>query len=161
MSNEEEKQTKLLREILKWIRFSGMKEVKQVLLDNLTDDTKKIIYHYSDGKNNTTYLKGIANVSGNNVIPNLWNKWKNMGIIEKISVQRGERGKRIFNLEDFGIPIPEIKSLAPKKADSSQEEIERNAEEQVNETQQNNSAEKQREESNDGQELREGNTEEV
>jgi len=108
MSDESEakKQTEILREILKWIKFSGMKEVKEVLLNTLTDDTKKLIYHYSDGTNGTEAIKKLANVKGNGVIPSLWEKWKNLGITEKIQVQRGERGKRIFNLEDFGIPIP-------------------------------------------------------
>lgn len=120
--SEIEKQTEILLEMLKWIKFSGMKDVKEVLLSNLTDDTKKIVYHYSNGENNTTYLKQIANVSGNNVIPNLWNKWKNIGIIEKISVKGGERGKKIFNLEDFGIPIPSIVKIEEPNAEAKAEE---------------------------------------
>ena len=123
----EDKVLNTLQEILKWIKFSGMKDVKEVLLNNLTDNAKKIIYHHSDGMNNTTYLKRITNVKGNNVIPNLWDKWKNIGIIEKISVKGGERGKKIFNLEDFGIDVPNVMPVSKQekeemKSDSLDEE---------------------------------------
>lgn len=133
-----QEQNKILKEILKWIKFSGMKDVKEVLLDTLTDETKKIIYYYSDGINNTTHIKDIANVSGNNVIPNLWNKWKNIGIIEKISVKGGERGKKIFNLEDFGIPTPKSKVEKTLEKDNASEKVEEKKEEfseEINEDQ--------------------------
>jgi hypothetical protein len=109
MDDELKKQTEILKEMLKWVKFSGMKSVKEVLLNNLTDDTKILVYHYSDGVNSIPMLKNLIGIKGNVVIFNLWNKWKNIGIMEKVPAKGGERGKKIFHLEDFGIQIPEIK----------------------------------------------------
>lgn len=133
MDKNNDNQTEILREILKWIKFSGMKDVKRVLLDNLSDETKKIIYNYSDGDHGTEFIKKIANVKGNNVVPNLWDKWKNLGIIEKVSVKGGERGKKIFNLEDFGIEIPII-TLELKKNKEDDTKIEPSKENLSDET---------------------------
>lgn len=130
MLNELKKQTKILEETLKWVKFSGMKDVKEVLLDNLTDETKILIYYYSNGVNAIPFIKNLLGIGGNNVIPNLWNKWKNLGIMEKVPARGGERGKKIFDLEDFGIPIPEVKqkkmkgNIVPKTTEQETETLE-------------------------------------
>ena len=48
MSSENE-QILLLKEILKWIRFAGMKQVKEVLASVLDTQQKKLAYQLSDG----------------------------------------------------------------------------------------------------------------
>jgi len=97
----------LLREILKWIRFQGWKNVKEVLLDTLQDDVAKLVYHYSDGRSSR---KIAEKVPVNYVtVTKYWRKWAKIGIVEPIKVKGGTRYKRIFSLEDFGIEIPEIK----------------------------------------------------
>lgn len=129
----ESEELKVLKEILKWIKFSGMKNVKEVLIENLTDDTKLLIYHHSNGINSIPILKKLIGIGGNNVIPLLWNKWKNVGIIEKVSASGGERGKKIFNLEDFGILIPEVKQLETKEQNPLKESRDEQAREDKNE----------------------------
>lgn len=121
MLNELKKQTEILTEMLKWVKFSGMKSVKEVLLNNLTDNTKILVYHYSDGINSIPMLKNLIGIKGNTVIFNLWNKWKNIGIMEKVPAKGGERGKKIFNLEDFGIQIPEINQQKTKEINEVEE----------------------------------------
>ncbi len=61
---EDSEQTRLLREILKWIKISGIKEVKSTLESQLKDDTKKLIYQLSDGTKGTQEIaKTVGNVS--------------------------------------------------------------------------------------------------
>ena len=155
MNEETEKQTKILEEILKWIKFSGTKDVKEVLLNNLTDDTKILIYHYSDGMNAIPFLKDLLGIKGNNVIPKLWDKWKNVGIMEKINVKRGERGRKIFNLEDFGILIPEVKlEETPKEGIQKLSEQEKSSDEKEKSNEEAESYEDEvKEVSEDGQEV--------
>ena len=39
MTTANSEQTQILREILKWIKFAGIKEVKAILADNLDADS--------------------------------------------------------------------------------------------------------------------------
>ena len=47
--SEENEQTNVLKEILKWIKVSAIKDVKLVLENEFKDNTKKQVYHLSDG----------------------------------------------------------------------------------------------------------------
>lgn len=98
----------LLNEILKWERFQGWKNVKDVLLDALKDDIMKLVYHYSDGRSSRKVAEKVS-ISHNTVV-NYWKKWAKIGIVEPINVKGGTRYKRIFSLEDFGIEIPKIEN---------------------------------------------------
>ena len=96
----------LLEEIRKWSRFQSWKEVKEVLLDVLSDDASKLIYHYSDGRSSREVAEYVDRDFG--TIVRLWKKWAEIGIVEAFAVQRGTRYKRLFSLEDFGIEIPQV-----------------------------------------------------
>ena len=109
MLNELKKQTKLMEETLKWMKVGAIKEVKQVLIETLDSDTKKLIYHHSNGIRGTQDFKDVANVKRIATISDCWRDWKRLGILEGVPVKGGERGRKLFNLEDFEIPIPEIK----------------------------------------------------
>lgn len=102
----------ILKEILKWIKFAGMKDVKAVLISELQTDEEKIVYQNSDGKNGTVELGKLAGMS-NFTVHDRWASWAKMGLGESIPVRGGERFKRSFDLEDFGIKIPEIKTVTP------------------------------------------------
>lgn len=39
----------------------------------------------------------------------MWSTWQNIGLGESIPVRGGTRFKRSFNLEEFGIKVPELK----------------------------------------------------
>lgn len=107
--NEDSQQTSILREILKWIKISGMKEVKILLETQLQNDSKKLIYQLSDGTKGTQEIAktvgGISHMS----VANYWKAWEKVGLGEPITAMGGKRFKRSFDLEDFGIKIPEIK----------------------------------------------------
>lgn len=109
MNSQENEQTQLLREILKWIKFSGMKGVKEVLLPELDTDEKKWVYQLSDGTRAIAKINKITGVSAGAIF-SYWKKWVKLGLGETIAVRRGDRFVRSFDLEDFGITIPEIKT---------------------------------------------------
>lgn len=104
----------LLSEILKWIRFAGAKEVKAVLTSALDTDEKILAYHLSDGKNGSV---AIANQSGvsDSTVRTYWKQWSKIGIVEAIKVGPGDRYKKSFDLEDFGIKTPQAKQASEHK----------------------------------------------
>jgi hypothetical protein len=94
----------VLREILKWTKVTSIPYVKKLLEEILESDKERLAYHLSTGLT----AKEIALQVGINfsTITNWWDRWNKLGIVEKISVKGGERGVRLFDLKDFGIPIP-------------------------------------------------------
>lgn len=100
-SDDEIKDT--LREILKWTKFQGMQKVKQVLETALDTDTKKLIYHLSDGRPSPA----IAAITGadQTTIRGYWKDWVVIGIVE-IHPAYKKRYHRVFSLRSLGIGIP-------------------------------------------------------
>lgn len=105
MTNEKDEHIKLLREILKWIRFSSIREVRSVLMNILDTEEKRLIYHLSDGGNGSVEISKRVGVSHVTVTRH-WRSWNRLGIVEPIRVRGGLRYKRLFELEDFGFSIP-------------------------------------------------------
>jgi hypothetical protein len=115
MNPQNDEQTELLKEILKWIRFAGMKGVKDQIEATLETDQKKTVYQLSDGSKTIADINKITGVSTGS-ISGYWQKWVKLGLGEKIAVKGGDRFKRSFDLEDLGVEIPEIKpKVAPKE----------------------------------------------
>jgi len=119
MNSQSQEQTALLREILKWIKFAGMKEVKGVLKSVLDTDQKKIIYQLSDGENSSRWLAKAAGVS-DFTVRNYWKAWARIGIVEPIRAGTGERYKRSFDLEDLGIEVPKLPTVSQEKEGPSE-----------------------------------------
>jgi len=108
---ESEEQTELLKEILKWIKFSSIKEVRGVLMEVLDSEQKRLVYDLSDGKNGSIEIGKIAKTSDSTVRRN-WESWARIGIVEPIRVQGGLRYKKLFELEDFGFVVPLVKDVS-------------------------------------------------
>ena len=107
MSTEEE-QIKILREILKWIKFSGIREVRSILMNILDTEEKRLIYHLSNGENGSVEIGrrvGVSHVT----VTRYWKSWTRLGIVDPIRVQGGLRYKRLFELNDFGFSMPAIR----------------------------------------------------
>jgi len=109
MEHQSNEQTKILKEILKWIKFTGAKEVKNVLIATLDTDQKRLIYHLSDGKQGSMEIAKLAGTS-DTTVRRYWAAWVRQGIVESLKVRGGERFKKSFDLEDFGIEVPQIKA---------------------------------------------------
>lgn len=103
----------LLTEILKWIKFAGAKEVREVLASNLDTDQKRLIYHLSDGNIGSVEIANLTKTS-DRTVRRQWESWARLGIVDPIKVRGGDRYKKSFELEDFGIRVPEI----PQKSQS-------------------------------------------
>ncbi|MGC1120508.1 MAG: helix-turn-helix domain-containing protein [Candidatus Methanofastidiosia archaeon] len=97
----------LLREILKWIRFQGWQDVKQVLIETLGSEREKLMYQMSDGRSTNEISKAVG-VSSMTVY-NYWQRWSKIGIAEPFEGYKG-RYRRSFSLDDFGIDFPSIPS---------------------------------------------------
>lgn len=107
MNSQDNVQTDLLREILKWTKFAGMKAVKEVLNSALDTPQKKLVYHLSDGSKGSVEIGKASGVASTETITRYWKSWAILGLGENMAVKGGKRFKRSFNLEDFGIEIPE------------------------------------------------------
>lgn len=116
MSQQNDEQIAILKEILKWTRFTAAKEVKTVLLEALDTKQKCLIYHLSDGNHSSAEIGKSAGVS-DMTVRRLWATWARMGVVESIKVRGGDRYKKSFDLEDFGIEIPD--NLAKPSSDGS------------------------------------------
>ncbi len=101
----------LLSEILRWIKFSGSKEVRQILGSTLDTDQKRLIYHLSDGTRGSVELAELSKTS-HRTVRRYWESWARAGIVDSIRVRGGDRYKKSFELEDFGMRVPDIQFQA-------------------------------------------------
>lgn len=103
----------LLEELVRWTKVTSLPHVRQLLLDLLPGDENKMAYQYSDGRKSEE-LSDLVGVDSSTIRD--WGKiWIRAGIAEPMRVQRGERAKRVFSLEDFGIDVPAPKAGKIKK----------------------------------------------
>ena len=122
MNAQNEEQTRLLKEILKWIKFTGMREAKNTLVSVLDTEQKRLVYHLSDGTRGTVEIGDLAGIGSTRTIFEMWQAWLKLGLGESVPVKGGSRFKRSFDLEDFGIEVPQIKKeMSKKELVSSQE----------------------------------------
>lgn len=96
----------LLTEILRWIKFSGAHEVRQALSSTLDTDQKRLIYYLSDGSRGSVDIASLAKTS-DRTVRRYWESWARMGIVDSLKVRGGDRYRKSFELEDFGMRIPD------------------------------------------------------
>ena len=103
----------VLEELLKWNKVTSIPHVKRLLMEILSNDQEKIAYHHSDGRTSQEVAKlaGVSYVT----VTKWWKAWIRAGIAEPLGVKGGERTKRIFSLEDFGIEVPQLEQVKPEK----------------------------------------------
>ena len=111
-----------LKELLKWTRFTGMQQLKNVLSHNLKIDVEMLIYELSDGTRSTRELARVTGIGSNATIAAYWKKWSKVGIVEPSPNYRG-RYQRICSLEDVGLTVPPIPqpSVAPQPTETKEE----------------------------------------
>lgn len=115
MNPQDNEQTELLREILKWIKFAGVKEVKGILVSALDTDQKKIVFQLSDGSKGMVEIGKAAGISSTATISRYWNSWSKLGLGDYMAVKGGDRFRRAFDLEDLGIEVPGLKKENTKE----------------------------------------------
>ena len=107
---QQNEQIRVLKEILKWIKFAGTREVKNVLLAILDTEQKRLIYHLSDGERGSLEIAKAAGTS-DTTVRRQWASWSRQGIVEPLKVRGGERYRKSFELEDLGIEVPQPKMV--------------------------------------------------
>ncbi len=105
--NSIEELIKINKEILRWIKFANIERVRDVLLSTLDTPNKIVAYQFSDGNNTSTAVSEKAK-TGQTTISRWWRNWIKLGIADSITMQGGTRAKRIFDLEDYGIKVPDL-----------------------------------------------------
>lgn len=98
----QETELSVLKEILRWVKFSGMKEVKTILTSALDSDQKRIVYQMSDGSKGIIEIGKAVGIKSTATIFKFWKQWTKLGLGESVRVPGGQRFKRSFDLEDFG-----------------------------------------------------------
>lgn len=93
-----------LDQILKWTRFAGVQQLKNILSQNLENDTATLIYEFSDGTRGTREIAGIVGVRSHATIARYWEKWSKLGIVEPSPAYQG-RYRRICSLEEVGLTV--------------------------------------------------------
>lgn len=109
--SKEDRTVELLEELVKWTRVTSIPQVKKLLLEILASPEEKVAYQSSDGRVSKKVAKE-ADVSYATVTL-WWKKWVKAGIAEPISARGGQRAKRVFSLDDFGIEVPKIVKSSP------------------------------------------------
>ena len=124
--SSDDKTNQLLQEILKWIKFSGMKEAKTSLEAILDTPQKRLAYQLSDGLHAMDKVQEASGIKGNQTMSDLWKAWPRNGLGESIESGRGKRFKRSFDLDDFGIEYPKPQ-IPPPSAPEKKPETEQGA----------------------------------
>lgn len=104
--SKEDRMIELLEELVKWTKVTSIPSVRRLLLEILPKPEQKIAYQASDGATIREVAKQ-ANASVGSV-SKWWEQWTRAGIAESIPARGGERAKRIFSLDDFGVEVPII-----------------------------------------------------
>ncbi|HKZ39911.1 MAG TPA: hypothetical protein VJ044_03065, partial [Candidatus Hodarchaeales archaeon] len=91
----------------------------EVLASTLDTDQKRLVYHLSDGNRGSVDIANLSNTSDRTVRRH-WESWGRTGIVDPLKVRGGERYKKSFELEDFGIRVPEIPSQTGGERTSDQ-----------------------------------------
>jgi hypothetical protein len=94
-----------LDQLLKWSRFAGLQQLKNLLTQNLTSDRELLVYELSDGEHTTREIAELANVRSNATVVGYWKKWSKLGIVEPSQNRQG-RFKRFCSLEEVGLTVP-------------------------------------------------------
>ena len=111
MSAQEPEELKVLREILKWQKFVGMNQLQSVLETTLNSPAKRLAFQLSDGKQASTKVAELSKVGSDFKVRSLWKEWRGKGLGDTVAVKGGDRFKRAFDLEDFGIEVPKMPQM--------------------------------------------------
>lgn len=104
----------VLEDIATWVKIGNFDNIKKILEATLKTPEEKLVYHLSNNRT-TREINSACGVSIG-TISKQWNAWYKIGLMKTVSVSRGDRFIKKFNLEDFGIDVPII---TPKKEQES------------------------------------------
>jgi hypothetical protein len=109
---EEDRIIELLEELVKWTRVTSIPDVKRLLLEILANKEERVAYQLSDGRGSKEVARHIS--KSFSTVTTWWRRWIKAGIAEPVSAKGGQRAKRIFSLDDFGIEVEVTKEMTKK-----------------------------------------------
>jgi hypothetical protein len=96
-------QTELLREAVRWLRFQSIDKAKAAVTQHLDTDEKKAAFEMADGLTSARSVAPKIGVSSP-TIGNWWGAWFSAGILS----EHNGAYKKLFSLSDLGIAVPAI-----------------------------------------------------
>lgn len=117
----QETELSVLKEILRWVKFSAMKEVRSILASALDDEQKRTTYQLSDGTKGIVEIGKLVGIKSTATIFKMWKQWAKIGLGEYIPAKGGNRFTRSFDLNDFGM---EVNSQVPETEEGTNEQSE-------------------------------------
>lgn len=73
----------LLGELLRWVRFQSLGELRRVLSVTLTTENDRRAYELTDGTNNQTQIGALIGIS-QRAVSYKWESWLESGIVSAI-----------------------------------------------------------------------------
>jgi len=108
-----------LEELLKWTRFSGMQQLREILTQNLKTDIEMLIFEFSNGERGTREIARLSGMGSNATIASYWKKWSKIGIVEPSTKFKG-RYQRICSVEEVGLPLPPMTAVQTSQTESEE-----------------------------------------
>jgi hypothetical protein len=101
----------VLKEILNWTRAASFRSVKALLQEALPDLKSRTAFQMFDGTKSMDQVRIACKMSPNG-LGALTQKCVAMGLME---VKEDKRRVRLFDLDDFGLNVPEVRSDGAKR----------------------------------------------
>ena len=112
-----------VKELVRWSKFSGKKQLKEIITQNLKSDNELLIYEFSDGERSTREISKIVGKVSHSTVATYWNKWNKLGIVETSQKYEG-RFQRLCSLEEIGLSIPDSLKVADNHKTDEKELVE-------------------------------------
>jgi len=109
-----------LDQLLKWTKFAGIQQLRNILSQTLENDTATLIYELSDGRRGTREIAKLAGVKSNATVVAYWKKWSRIGIVEPSPAFQG-RYQRICSMEEAGLTAPPMLQIDAASGQTEQE----------------------------------------
>ena len=114
-----EELVRIQRDMLRWIRFTSIRQLKHSLESVLVTDLDRRAYEMTTGEATTRAIAGALGV-GKTTVLSKWGRWTQIGIVERLP---SGQCRRICSLAGVGIEIPQIESAPVDAEEQSEPEV--------------------------------------
>lgn len=108
---------RIQQEMLRWIRFSSVPQLKRTLETVLTSNLDKHIYELTDGDTTTRSIAAALSI-GKTTVARKWTAWGQLGIAERL--ESGQY-RRLCSLAEVGIEMRQSVQMAAARDEGSEE----------------------------------------
>src|SRR2546426_7392324 len=110
----------LLRQILRWVRFQSLEKARQLIEEEVAQDSKRIlVFELTDGTKGRPEIFKISKVPSS-TIQTWWDRWYRVGLLEPSPKRKG-MVRKVCGLEDVGLSVPnDVKAILQGKANGGE-----------------------------------------